>query len=87
MSSKSGGRVTTVQCVVFALVIVAALGWRALLDMGTLSDVEDDPLWLSMALATILIGPFVIWGWYGVVSHITMREARQLGSGWSWSLP
>lgn len=72
-------RVSVALWVVLGLVVVILLGWRALSDAGVGPDLDDAGWAMSVGGATVLAGPFVIWGWYGVLHYVRAREARGRG--------
>lgn len=70
--------VRTALWVLYALVIVLVLGWRALGDAGVVADLDDSGWAMDLGGAAVLAGPFVIWGWYGLVGWVRAHQARHL---------
>lgn len=76
-------RLTKVAGVLIGLLvvsIVALLSWRALSDAGIGPDIDDHSWAMTLGPGVVLAGPFVIWGWFGLLSYVRMHEARDLAA-------
>lgn len=68
------------QWLIIALVawVVLVLAWLMLSDFGIVPDVEDNGWATTWGAGATLIGPFVIWGWFGLLHLVTALESRSL---------
>lgn len=60
----------------YAVAVVSLLLWRGVSDSGTGPDIDDNAWAMNVGLTTILVGPFAIWGAFGVQNYVRAHEAR-----------
>lgn len=60
----------------YAVAVVSLLVWRGVSDSGTGPDIDDYDWAMNVGGTTILLGPFVIWGAFGVQNYVRAREAQ-----------
>lgn len=61
----------------YAVAVVALLGWRAVSDAGVGPDIDDHVWAMEAGSGAILVGPFAIWGAFGVQNYVRAHEARR----------
>ncbi|MCK0111856.1 hypothetical protein MWU75_06860 [Ornithinimicrobium sp. F0845] len=60
----------------YAVTVVAMLVWRGVSEAGTGPDIDDQAWAMNVGLSTTLVGPFVIWGAFGLQNYVRAHEAR-----------
>lgn len=71
-------RVGWVLIAVLVGLVVLLLVWRGVSDAGVGPDIDDHEWAVSLGAGSALVGPFLIWGWFGLLHLVTLLESRSL---------